>query len=83
MPNPQMLIGVYNMKLGFDNEKYLSEQSEEIRRRAERFGKLYLEFGGRTDKIDGIVNELETDLKNRLLASLDGLGLGALAGLVR
>ena len=47
MPNPQMLIGVYNMKLGFDNEKYLSEQSEEIRRRAERFGKLYLEFGGK------------------------------------
>ena len=38
---------VYNMKLGFDNEKYLSEQSEEIRRRAERFGKLYLEFGGK------------------------------------
>ena len=35
------------------------------------------------DKIDGIINELETDLKNRLLASLDGLGLGALAGLVR
>ena len=35
------------MKLGFDNEKYLSEQSEEIRRRAGRFGKLYLEFGGK------------------------------------
>ncbi len=35
------------MKLGFDNEKYLAEQSEEIRRRAERFGRLYLEFGGK------------------------------------
>ena len=35
------------------------------------------------DKIDGIINELETDLKNRLLASLDGLGLGVPAGLVR
>ncbi len=35
------------MKLGFDNEKYLQEQSEEIRRRAGRFGKLYLEFGGK------------------------------------
>lgn len=34
-------------KLGFDNEKYLSEQSEEIRRRASKFGKLYLEFGGK------------------------------------
>jgi uncharacterized protein (UPF0371 family) len=35
------------MKLGFDNEKYLKEQSEEIRRRAGKFGKLYLEFGGK------------------------------------
>jgi uncharacterized protein (UPF0371 family) len=35
------------MKIGFDNDKYLQEQSEEIRRRAERFGKLYLEFGGK------------------------------------
>ena len=35
------------MKLGFDNEKYLKEQSEEIRRRAGRYGRLYLEFGGK------------------------------------
>ena len=35
------------MKTGFDNEKYLREQSEEIRRRAGKFGKLYLEFGGK------------------------------------
>ena len=35
------------------------------------------------DKIDGIVNELETDLKNKILARLEGLGLGALGGLVR
>ena len=35
------------MKIGFDNEKYLAEQSAEIRRRAARFGKLYLEFGGK------------------------------------
>ena len=35
------------MKIGFDNEKYLREQSEEIRRRAGKFGKLYLEFGGK------------------------------------
>ena len=33
-------------KLGFDNEKYLREQGDEIRRRAGKFGKLYLEFGG-------------------------------------
>jgi len=35
-------------KAGFDNEKYLSEQSREILKRVERFGnKLYLEFGGK------------------------------------
>ena len=35
------------------------------------------------DKIDGIVNELETGLKNKILARLEGLGHGALGGLVR
>jgi len=36
------------MKVGFDNEKYLAEQTEEILRRAEQNGnKLYLEFGGK------------------------------------
>ena len=35
------------MSIGFDNERYLREQSEEIRRRAGKFGKLYLEFGGK------------------------------------
>jgi uncharacterized protein (UPF0371 family) len=35
-------------KTGFDNEKYLAEQTEEIRRRAECNGnKLYIEFGGK------------------------------------
>ncbi len=34
--------------IGFDNEKYLKEQSERIRERISRFGgKLYLEFGGK------------------------------------
>ncbi len=33
---------------GFDNEKYLKEQTEEILKRVERFDKkLYLEFGGK------------------------------------
>lgn len=37
-----------NNKIGFDNEKYLTMQSEHIRRRIEQFGdKLYLEFGGK------------------------------------
>ena len=36
------------MKIGFDSEKYLKEQSEAILARAGRFdGKLYLEFGGK------------------------------------
>ena len=35
------------MKIGFDTEKYLKEQSEEIRRRAAKYGRLYLEFGGK------------------------------------
>ena len=35
------------MRIGFDNERYLKEQSEEIRRRAGKYGKLYLEFGGK------------------------------------
>ena len=35
-------------KIGFDNEKYLSMQSEHIRKRVDKFGdKLYLEFGGK------------------------------------
>ncbi len=35
-------------RVGFDNEKYLQEQSEYIIERAGRFGnKLYLEFGGK------------------------------------
>lgn len=35
-------------KIGFDNERYLKEQSKAILERIERFkGKLYLEFGGK------------------------------------
>ena len=34
--------------IGFDNDKYLKEQSERIRERISHFGgKLYLEFGGK------------------------------------
>jgi uncharacterized protein (UPF0371 family) len=36
------------MAIGFDNDKYLSLQSEHIQQRIEQFGgKLYLEFGGK------------------------------------
>ena len=36
------------MKIGFDNNKYLTMQSQHIRERIDQFGdKLYLEFGGK------------------------------------
>ena len=35
-------------KIGFDNEKYIAMQSEQIKKRIDQFGgKLYLEFGGK------------------------------------
>ena len=34
--------------IGFDNQKYLTTQSEQIKKRIHQFGgKLYLEFGGK------------------------------------
>ena len=37
-----------NIKIGFDNDKYLSMQSEHIKERISKFdNKLYLEFGGK------------------------------------
>lgn len=41
------------------------------------------QLSGINNKIDGIINELETNLKNKILGRLNGLGLGALSGLVR
>lgn len=35
------------MKIGFDNEKYLDEQSQYIEERVNNYDKLYLEFGGK------------------------------------
>ena len=40
------------------------------------------QINGINNKIDSIINELEAGLKNKLLAKLNGLGLGALSGLV-
>lgn len=40
------------------------------------------QINGINNKIDAIINELETGLKNKLLDRLNGLGLGALSGLV-
>lgn len=41
------------------------------------------QINGINNKIDAIINELETELKNKILGRLNGLGLGALSGLVR
>lgn len=35
------------MKIGFDNQKYIKLQSENINKRVAQFNKLYLEFGGK------------------------------------
>ena len=35
------------MKVGFDPNKYLEEQSKYILERVNNFDKLYLEFGGK------------------------------------
>ena len=44
----RIVIFVSRMKTGFDNEKYLKIQSEQIKKRIAQFGdKLYLEFGGK------------------------------------
>ena len=47
---PRIFVNQKNgiMKNGFDNEKYLTIQSEHIKKRISKFGnKLYLEFGGK------------------------------------
>jgi uncharacterized protein (UPF0371 family) len=36
-----------DMKIGFNSQQYLQLQSEQIRQRISKFGKLYLEFGGK------------------------------------
>ena len=41
------------------------------------------QINGINDKIDGIINEIETDLKNKILGRLSELGLGPQGGLVR
>jgi len=48
MPRQKKSKGSFNNKIGFDNEKYLNEQSAAILERVGKFNnKLYLEFGGK------------------------------------
>ncbi|MBP3327526.1 MAG: DUF1846 domain-containing protein [Clostridia bacterium] len=61
-------------KIGFDNNKYLSMQSEQIRKRIADFGgKLYLEFGGKIfDDFHAsrVLPGFEPDSKIRMLQQL-------------
>ena len=62
------------MKIGFDNEKYLTLQAEQIRRRRTQFGdKLYLEFGGKLfDDYHAarVLPGFQPDSKLRMLSTL-------------
>ncbi|HPA73202.1 MAG TPA: DUF1846 domain-containing protein [Spirochaetota bacterium] len=63
-------------KIGFDNEKYLREQTAAIMERAERFGnKLYLEFGGKIlydYHAARVLPGFDPNVKMRLLKQLSG-----------
>ena len=62
------------MRSGFDNEKYLEMQSEQIRKRIGQFGgKLYMEFGGKLfDDFHAsrVLPGFQPDSKIRMLAQL-------------
>ena len=61
-------------KVGFDNQKYLTMQSEQIRSRIAQFGgKLYLEFGGKLfDDFHAsrVLPGFEPDSKMRMLQQM-------------
>lgn len=62
------------MKQGFDNEKYLTIQSQHIKERISRFGdKLYLEFGGKLfddHHASRVLPGFQPDSKLRMLMQL-------------
>ncbi|MDO4182396.1 MAG: DUF1846 domain-containing protein [Coriobacteriia bacterium] len=62
------------MEKGFDNQKYISLQAENIRKRIEQFGgKLYLEFGGKLFDdyhASRVLPGFEPDTKIRMLQSM-------------
>ena len=60
--------------IGFDNQKYLTMQSEQIKKRIQEFGgKLYLEFGGKLFDdyhASRVLPGFEPDSKVRMLQQL-------------
>jgi len=63
------------MKYGFDNEKYLRIQSEQITKRIAQFGdKLYLEFGGKLfddNHASRVLPGFQPDSKLRMLMTIN------------
>ncbi len=72
--NVWIYAGGTQMRSGFDNEKYLEMQSEQIRKRIGQFGgKLYMEFGGKLfDDFHAsrVLPGFQPDSKIRMLAQL-------------
>ena len=62
------------MKIGFDNNKYVSMQSQHIKERIKKFGdKLYLEFGGKLyddNHASRVLPGFEPDSKLKMLMQL-------------
>ena len=62
------------MKIGFDNQKYIDLQSENIRKRIDQFGgKLYLEFGGKLRDdyhASRVLPGFQPDVKVRMLQKI-------------
>ncbi len=60
-------------KIGFDNEKYIKLQSQNIAKRVSRFNKLYLEFGGKLfddNHASRVLPGFEPDTKIKMLLNL-------------
>ena len=61
------------MKIGFDNQKYIKLQSQNIKKRVAKFNKLYLEFGGKLfddNHASRVLPGFEPDSKVKMLLSL-------------
>lgn len=71
---PKQKISITKPRIGFDNEKYLAEQTKEILKRVKQFNnKLYLEFGGKLGydyHAERVLPGYDPNVKLRLLEKL-------------
>ena len=61
------------MKVGYDNQKYIKLQSQNIKKRVSKFNKLYLEFGGKLfddNHASRVLPGFEPDSKVKMLLNL-------------